>query len=81
MRRRLGGCLSAKKRSLACGPNGDAELVERQGRFGPAAYMRITPTVSWSFNLEGSPFTHDREVDVRRTVHPAGTGHNPEEVT
>jgi pyridoxamine 5'-phosphate oxidase family protein len=53
---------------------GDAELVERQGQFGPAAYMRITPTVSWSFNLNGLPFTHDREVDVRRTVHEAATG-------
>jgi pyridoxamine 5'-phosphate oxidase family protein len=54
---------------------GSAELVERQGQFGPAAYMRITPTISWSFNLEGLPFTHDREVNVRRTVHQAVTGH------
>jgi pyridoxamine 5'-phosphate oxidase family protein len=51
---------------------GDAELVERRGRFGPATYMRITPTVSWSFNLEGIPFDHDREIHVHRTVHPAG---------
>ena len=50
---------------------GTAELVERQGRFGPAAYMRIRPTVSWSFNLEGRPFTHDREIKVQRTVHQA----------
>ncbi|MEV1172507.1 PPOX class F420-dependent oxidoreductase [Nonomuraea sp. NPDC049784] len=48
---------------------GEAELVERQGQFGPAAYMRITPTLSWSFNLEGAPFNHDREIKVRRTVH------------
>jgi pyridoxamine 5'-phosphate oxidase family protein len=54
---------------------GSAELVERQGQFGPAAYMRITPTISWSFNLEGLPFTHDREVNVRRTVHQVVTGH------
>jgi len=53
---------------------GNAELVERQGQFGPAAYMRITPTVSWSFNLEGRPFTHDREANVRRTVHQAMAG-------
>jgi hypothetical protein len=26
-----------------------------------------------SFNLEGLPFTHDREVNVRRTVHQAVT--------
>ncbi|MBE1582124.1 hypothetical protein H4W80_000382 [Nonomuraea angiospora] len=36
--------------------------------------MRITPTVSWSFNLEGQPFSHDREVTVRRTVHPTDDG-------
>jgi pyridoxamine 5'-phosphate oxidase family protein len=50
---------------------GTAELVDRQGRFGPASYMRITPTISWSWNLDGSPFTHDREVRPRRTVHQA----------
>ncbi|GAA2404417.1 hypothetical protein GCM10010191_10190 [Actinomadura vinacea] len=48
---------------------GDAVLVEREGQFGPAPYMQITPTTSWSFNLEGQPFTHDREVNVQRTVH------------
>jgi pyridoxamine 5'-phosphate oxidase family protein len=53
---------------------GDAELVERAGQFGTGSYMRITPTLSWSFNLEGLPFTHDRDVQVRRTVHPAGAG-------
>jgi pyridoxamine 5'-phosphate oxidase family protein len=53
---------------------GTAELVERQGQFGPAAYMRITPAISWSFNLKGEPFTHDREVSVRRTVHQAAAG-------
>jgi pyridoxamine 5'-phosphate oxidase family protein len=50
---------------------GAAELVHRQGRFGPAPYMRITPTVSWSFNLEGRALTHDWRVAPRRTVHPA----------
>jgi pyridoxamine 5'-phosphate oxidase family protein len=48
-----------------------AELVERRGQFGPGPYMRITPTISWSFNLEGRSFTHDREVFPRRTVHRA----------
>jgi pyridoxamine 5'-phosphate oxidase family protein len=48
---------------------GTAELVDREGRFGPATYMRITPTVSWSWNLEGRPLTRDREVRPRRTVH------------
>jgi len=48
---------------------GTAELVERQGQFGLAPSMRITPTISWSWNLEGRPFSHDREVVEHRTVH------------
>ena len=48
---------------------GTAELVERQGQFGTAPYMCITPTISWSWNLEGLPFS--REVVVHRTVHDA----------
>jgi pyridoxamine 5'-phosphate oxidase family protein len=54
---------------------GEADLVEREGQFGPAPYLRITPTVSWSFNLEGRPFTHDEKVTTTRTVH------TPEAVT
>lgn len=50
---------------------GTAELVQREGQFGPAPYLRITPTVSWSFNLDGRPFTPDREVVPRRAVHHA----------
>jgi pyridoxamine 5'-phosphate oxidase family protein len=60
---------------------GTAELVERQGQFGLAPYMQITPTISWSFNLNGGSFTHDREVVPRRTVHhaadPAGSPSAP----
>ena len=48
---------------------GTAELVDREGRFGRAWYMRITPTISWSFNLDGAPFSHDRGVSIHRTVH------------
>jgi pyridoxamine 5'-phosphate oxidase family protein len=49
---------------------GGAEIVERQGQFGQAAYMRITPAISWSFNLDGQGFTEgNREVRSRRTVH------------
>ncbi|GAA4098398.1 PPOX class F420-dependent oxidoreductase [Nonomuraea soli] len=29
--------------------------VERVGMMGPGFYVRITPTVSWSWNLEGKP--------------------------
>lgn len=48
---------------------GEADLVEREGQFGSAPYLRITPTMSWSFNLEGRPFTHDEKVTTTRTVH------------
>jgi pyridoxamine 5'-phosphate oxidase family protein len=49
---------------------GTAELIEREGQFGPAPYMRITPTISWSWNLAGRPFSHDSEQPgPRRTVH------------
>ena len=35
---------------------GDAEpAVERVGMMGPGLYSRITPTVSWSWNLAGEP--------------------------
>ena len=48
---------------------GDAEIVERPGRFGAAQYLRVVPTISWSFNLDGRPFSHGVDVKVRRTVH------------
>ena len=50
---------------------GTAELVQRPGQFGPGPYMQITPAISWSFNLDGHSFTHDRQVVPRRTVHSA----------
>jgi pyridoxamine 5'-phosphate oxidase family protein len=33
--------------------HGLAEIVERDGRFGQKEYLAITPTVSWSFGIEG----------------------------
>lgn len=49
---------------------GTAELVDRQDRFGSGRAMRITPTISWSWNLDGQPFTHGSAgVGPRRTVH------------
>ncbi|MFF0270168.1 PPOX class F420-dependent oxidoreductase [Kribbella sp. NPDC004536] len=48
---------------------GEAELVERQGQFGPGTYLRIAPTISWSFNLEGKPFGHGDDGRTNRTVH------------
>ena len=50
---------------------GTGELVQRDGRFGPGPYMRVTPAVSWSWNLEGEPFSHSaaNRSSPRRTVH------------
>ncbi len=31
---------------------GTAELVQREGRFGPGEYMHITPATSWSWGIE-----------------------------
>jgi pyridoxamine 5'-phosphate oxidase family protein len=48
---------------------GDAEPpVERVGMVGPGLYSRITPTVSWSWNLAGEP-AGERWYDANRTVH------------
>ena len=49
---------------------GTAELTERPGRFGPGPYMRITPEISWSWNLDGRPHGDDAvQSGPRRTVH------------
>ncbi len=32
---------------------GTAEVVDRQGMFGPGKYLRIAPKTSWSFGLPG----------------------------
>jgi pyridoxamine 5'-phosphate oxidase family protein len=51
---------------------GNAELIVRQkGQFGPGQYLRITPTVSWSWNLEGRPATHNQKTVYRRAAHEA----------
>jgi hypothetical protein len=49
---------------------GTAELIERPGRFGPGAYLRITPDISWSWNLDGRPYGDEAvQQGPRRTVH------------
>ena len=51
---------------------GTVELIERPGQFGPALYMKITPVTSWSWNLDGKPFSPDAPpAGPRRTVHQA----------
>ena len=47
---------------------GTGELVQREGRFGPGEYMRITPVTSWSWGIE-SPPSPGRGFYVHKTVH------------
>lgn len=48
---------------------GDAEPpVERTGMVGPGYYSRITPTISWSWNMAGEP-VGEQWYEARRTVH------------
>jgi pyridoxamine 5'-phosphate oxidase family protein len=44
------------------------EPIERDGMVGPGHYMRITPTISWSWNMEGVP-AGDTWYEARRAVH------------
>lgn len=48
---------------------GDAEQpIERVGMVGPGLYSRITPRVSWSWNLAGEP-AGEQWYPANRTVH------------
>ncbi|GAA1443080.1 PPOX class F420-dependent oxidoreductase [Nocardiopsis tropica] len=40
----------------------------RTGMIGPGVFLRVTPTLSWSWNLEGDP-VGDEWYPSRRTVH------------
>ncbi len=42
--------------------------VERIGMVGPGHFLRITPTVSWSWNMAGEP-VGDSWYETRRAVH------------
>ncbi|KJF23986.1 PPOX class F420-dependent oxidoreductase [Rhodococcus sp. AD45-ID] len=42
--------------------------IHRVGMVGPGIYSRITPTVSWSWNLAGEP-AGDTWYESHRTVH------------
>lgn len=42
--------------------------VERVGMMGPGTYVRITPTVSWTWNLAGEP-AGDTWYEMPRTEH------------
>lgn len=42
--------------------------VERVGMVGPGHYLRITPTISWSWNMAGEP-VGETWYESRRAVH------------
>ena len=44
--------------------------VERVGMVGPGHYVRVTPTITWSWNLDGAP-VGDSWYEIHRTVHEA----------
>lgn len=41
---------------------------ERTGMIGPGVFLRVTPVVSWSWNMEGKP-VGDTWYESRRTSH------------
>lgn len=45
--------------------------IERTGLVGPGFYLRITPTVSWSWNLAGEPVGETWYESRRATHRPA----------
>jgi pyridoxamine 5'-phosphate oxidase family protein len=53
---------------------GTADVVERVGTAGSGSYLRITPVVTWSWNLDGRPFGANGAgpAPARRTVHSGG---------
>lgn len=49
--------------------NGSAEIVEHNnGMFGPGKYLKITPSVSWSWGIKGLQHLNEGEFFVK-TVH------------
>jgi pyridoxamine 5'-phosphate oxidase family protein len=55
---------------------GTADLVEWDGFGSRGPTIRITPTVSWSWNLEGQAYTGD-SASGRRSFGPTKTVHQP----
>jgi pyridoxamine 5'-phosphate oxidase family protein len=50
---------------------GLAELVEREGRFGPGVYIQITPAVSWSWGVE-EPTFQGGKFGPHKIIHGSG---------
>ncbi|MFD3311524.1 PPOX class F420-dependent oxidoreductase [Streptomyces sp. NPDC058694] len=54
------------------------EPVERVGMVGPGLYVRITPTVSWSWNMAGRPVGAEW-YPSRRSVHEVPPSGRPDQ--
>lgn len=52
--------------------HGLAEIVERAGRFGQKEYLAITPTVSWSFGIEGENYLEGGEFTPKKIIWTEG---------
>lgn len=50
--------------------HGEAEIVEREGKLGPGAYLKVTPEKYWSWGIERPVFEEGKVVMKmkRRTV-------------
>ena len=48
--------------------NGTAEIVEHNGMFGPGKYLKITPSATWSWGINGLQQPKEGEFFVK-TVH------------
>ena len=48
--------------------NGNAEIVEHNGMFGPGKYLKIAPSVSWSWGIKGLQQSKEGEFFIK-TVH------------
>jgi pyridoxamine 5'-phosphate oxidase family protein len=42
--------------------NGAAEIVEHNGMFGPGKYLKITPSITWSWGIKGASATKGRRI-------------------
>ena len=49
--------------------NGTAEIVEHNGMFGPGKYLKITPSVTWSWGIKGLQQPKEEGEFFVKTVH------------
>lgn len=48
--------------------HGKAEIVERQGQFGPAPYLKVIPEKYWSWGIEQSIFEEGKVVIKKKRI-------------